>query len=343
MPGIVKPFASTTVPLRHRLDRTRAWFASPAGERAKRVASVVLSAIILAVLVRALWHIPRAQLVTALGAGAMSWGLFLASYFAQPLCEWVMFRRWWRLRAADIGAFLRKRVLNEAVVSYGGDAWLGLWASERLGFDMVAEALEMGPRGSGAGRGPRGSPLAAVKDSAIMSGLAGNLFTLLNLALVALVADPATVAGLVDPATLRRIGWGFALLATLSLIILANRGRVLSLAVPFNLAAFRWHFGRVAVSHLLLLASWWAALPAIGLDTWLLLGAVRLVITRMPVPNKEVLFGALAAALVGDSATAVAALMAVQGAAWLAAHGLSWGLALTADAAGPKHRPEPAA
>lgn len=339
MPAIVKPFAPPASKLRHRFDSVRAWLASPAGERAKRVGSIALSVIILAVLVRALWTIPRAQLVAALGAGALSWGLFLASYATQPLCEWAMFRRWWRLHVADIGAFLRKRVLNEAVVSYGGDAWLGLWASERLGFDMVTEAREMGPRGSGAGRGPRGSPLAAIKDSAIMSGLSGNLFTVLNLALVALIADPAVISGLIDPATLQRIGVGFALLVTLSLLILANRGRVLSLAMPFNRAAFFWHLGRVTVSHLLLLASWWAALPAIGLDTWLLLGAIRLVTTRMPVPNKEVLFGALAAALVGPSSTAVAALMAVQGAAWLAAHGLSWGLALAMK--GPEQRPEP--
>ena len=49
--------------------------------------------------------------------------------------------------------------------------------------------------------------------------------------------------------------------------------------------------------HFLLVATWFVALPLIGVGTWLVLGALRLVIGRMPVPNKELLFAALAVSL----------------------------------------------
>jgi hypothetical protein len=83
--------------------------------------------------------------------------------------------------------------------------------------------------------------------------------------------------------------------------------------------------------HFLLVASWFAALPEVGIGTWLILGALRLVIMRMPVPNKEILFAALAADLTGQASVQVAALMAAQGVLWLACHGLAWVLALAID------------
>ena len=72
-------------------------------------------------------------------------------------------------------------------------------------------------------------------------------------------------------------------------------------------------------------------LPEVGIGTWLILGALRLVIMRMPVPNKEILFAALAADLTGQASVQVAALMAAQGVLWLACHGLAWVVALIID------------
>jgi hypothetical protein len=74
----------------------------------------------------------------------------------------------------------------------------------------------------------------------------------------------------------------------------------------------------------LLVLSWLVALPLVGLSAWLLLGALRLVISRLPLPNKQLLFAAVAVSLANESAPAVAALMAAQGVITLALHSLSW-------------------
>ena len=314
--------------LKHAAATARAWAGTPAARRLKLLASLALSGAILWLLVRTLVAVPAGDREAALAAGPLSWGLFVLSYALQPLIDWQMFRSWWRLRLADIAAFLRRRVLNEAVVNYAGDAWFSLWASRRLGFDMAVEAREMAGRGEGAGRGPRGSPLAAIKDAAVTSSLAGNLFTLLNLAAMLALGGAAYLAHAIDPVMLERIGLGFAVLLGISVAVLTNRSRVFSLAVRFNLSTFALHLARMFACHVALLASWAVAVPGIAVGNWAMLGALRLLITRLPLPNKEVLFAALAAGLAGGQSQAIAALMAVQGAAWLACHAVAWGIAL---------------
>ena len=80
------------------------------------------------------------------------------------------------------------------------------------------------------------------------------------------------------------------------------------------------------------MGSWAAALPAIDAETWFLLGALRMVIGRMPVPNKDILFAAIAVSLAGDAAIEVAALMAAQGALTLVFHGVAWAAAAAQEA-----------
>jgi hypothetical protein len=228
--------------------------------------------------------------------------------------------------------------MNEALFSYAGDAFLMAWSASHfnLTFDPGAAGAPKVGRGNGPGAEPVDAPLAAIKDVAITSGLAGNSFTLLMLIMAIALGGPALMNTDVDLTIVRRIIIGFALLITLSLGIVFNRNKVLSLTVRANMGAFWLHLFRVSGTHFLLVASWFVALPAVGLATWLVLGALRLIIGRMPVPNKELLFAALAADLTGEASVQVAALMAAQGVLWLACHGLAWAIALAID------RPEPA-
>lgn len=316
-----------------RVEALRAWWGSQSGKRVQKWGSLTASAIILIILVRAIVRIGWQPIVTVLPTGPWFWLLFIGSYLLQPLIDWQIFRRWWRLRWRDIGVFLRRRVMNEALFSYAGDGYLMVWASTRLGvaIDPANPVAQFAGRGDGPGVDPAAQPMAAIKDVAITSGLAGNLSTLLMLGLALLLgADDVIDAGL-DPALVRRVGIGFAVLVTVSLLILLNRGKAFSLAVGANIRSFTWHLARVLGSQALLVASWVVALPVVAAVTWLQLGALRMVITRMPLPNKEILFAAIAVNLAGDTAVSIAALMAAQGALYLVSHGLAWATAATID------------
>jgi hypothetical protein len=227
------------------------------------------------------------------------------------------------------------RVMNDALFSYSGHTYMLVWAARHLGieFDPKAAAPNILGRGNGPGVDPAASPFAAVKDMAITSGLAGNFATLMILGL-ALTMDGSTALGAaLDPRTMRILLWSFAAMVFLNLAIVLLRGRVMSLPPRENFRALCWHLFRVVAIQALLVGSWAVALPGFAAETWFLLGALRMVIGRMPLPNKDILFAAMAVSLTGDLSVQVAALMAAQGGLVLLFHAVAWGAAMIQERA----------
>jgi hypothetical protein len=304
----------------------KAWMDSPAGKRVQKLCSMALSALILLILARAILDVGWDEIVAVLPTTPLFWLLFLASYFLQPIVDWVIYWRWWPMIWRDMSVMLKKRVMNEALFSYSGETFLLVWATKKLGieFDPDAPPKRIMGRGDGPGLDPRDSPFAAVKDVAITSGLAGNLTTLLLLILALSMGGDDVLADSVDPSVIRTIILSFGALIVLNIGILAFRSRVMSIPVRENVQLFWLHLGRVLGQHVLITLSWIVALPAVDIHTWILLGALRMVIGRLPLPNKELLFAAVAVSLTGDASIQVAALLAAQGALHLVLHGVAW-------------------
>lgn len=326
--------SSLTARLAALAEKAKSWGDSPAGKTARKWFNAALSILIIGLLVRAIAQVGWDQVVAVLPPSWLFWALFIGSYLLPPLMEWVIYRRWWHFGFESIGVFLKMRVMNEALFSYSGHTYLLVWAANRLGieYDPNAPPPRILGRGDGPGVDPSTSPVAAVKDMAITSGLAGNLATLVML-LLALSLDGASVLGdALDVRTRKILLWSFGAMIVLNVGIVLFRGKVMSLPVKENMYAFRWHMFRVLGTQALLVGSWAAALPGIDTETWFLLGALRMVIGRMPVPNKDILFAAIAVSLAGDSAIEVAALMAAQGALTLVFHGAAWAVAAAQQA-----------
>ena len=319
------------------------WFSSPAGQRFKRGSSIALSLLILAVLARAIADIGWDEIIAVVPRTALFWILFVASYLLPPLVDWSIYHRWWRFGPRVIAVFLKRRVLNETI-SYAGDTYLLAWACDFLGikFDPDAPVKPIMGRGDGPGLDPRNSPFAAIKDVAIVSGLAGNLATLIMLLVAYAFGRDQIVDSQIDPGLVRPLLLVFAGFIVLNIAIVVFRNRVMSLPTRDNIGTFWWHMLRVVLGQVLIVATWIIALPEIPATTWMLLGALRMVIQRMPLPNKEVLFAAIAAALTGAASIEVAALMAAQGALQLVFHGIAWIAAAGIEASGPLS-PKPAA
>ena len=285
---------------------------------AKRLLSLGLSAAILAYLVRAVANIGWQEVLDVLPANPLFYVLVAMSYMATPVTEYVIFRRWWPLTPRALAVFSKKRVLNEAIFGYSGDAYLFMWAKKALGAREV-----------GAG------PLAAVKDVAITSALAGNVATLLMLGLALSMGGGPAVEQAFTGGAMRSVGFGFAFVISISLAILLFSRRVMSLSARENTIIFFLHCGRLLIGSALLLLAWIIALPSVDVGTWIVLGALRMVVTRLPfVPNKELLFAAIGVTLTGAAAPEVAALMAAAGALHLVSHVISYAGASFAESRG---------
>ncbi len=274
----------------------------------QRLASLLLSAAILLWLGRSVLRIGWQEVLAVLPANPLFYLLVAASYMATPANDYVIFRRWWPLAPCSLAVFSKKRVLNEAVLGHSGDAYLYLWARKNLGACRL-----------------RAGPLAAVKDVAVTSALAGNAATLFLLLLTILLGKGATVQQAFAGASMRPVIAGFLLVLAVSVAILVFSRRVLSLSAKENAQLFLLHSLRLLVASTLLLFAWVLALPMIAIGTWVVLGALRMLVTRLPfVPNKEILFAAISISLTGSAAPQVAALMAAAGALHILCHALAY-------------------
>jgi hypothetical protein len=237
----------------------------------------VISLTIFGAVLFQLRHLQVASIIAMVPRSPLFWLVFAAYYLATPAMDFLIFRRLWGLPAAGFGALLRKFVGNEILLGYIGEVHFYSWARARL--RMVA------------------SPFAAVKDVAILSAVAGNVVTLVVLA----AAYPflgALHLGLTPSTIMLAVG---ITLGT-SLILLLLRGRLLTLATPDLVFVASAQLGRVVLTTLLPALLWHLVLPQVAIGWWLLLAAMRLLLSRLPLlPNKDFVFAGVAVLLVGSN------------------------------------------
>lgn len=220
---------------------------------------------------------------------------FALSYLALPAADYLIFRRLWGIPASGLMATINKRIANEVLFSYSGEAYFYAWA--RANARLVA------------------APFGAVKDVSILSALAGNAVTLAMMAASVPLAHRLLADGMESTALLSA-----AVLVAISLPFLLFRRRVFSLGRRDLWSIFRVHCARLVATSLFLALAWEAALPGASVAMWLFLSAGRLLVSRLPVvPNKDLLFANLAIMVLGEDG-ALSELMAFTAALTLLVH-----------------------
>lgn len=231
------------------------------------------------------------------------WLIFFAYYFAPPSGEWLIFHRLWRLPASGFVALVRKFISNEVLMGYIGEVYFYAWARKRS--RMV------------------GAPFGAIKDVAILSAIVGNMATLVIIA----AAYPflgALPPGLGGKATYISL----IVLVVTSLAAIVFRKRLFSLPRRELRFVIGVHFARIVVVTGLAALMWHLVLPAVPLSWWVLLAALRMLLSRLPLlPNKDFVFAGLAILLIGHDSE-IAALMTMMASFIMATH-VVLGLILT--------------
>lgn len=266
------------------------------GRRWPAILSVVVTVAMLIGLVRELLDHGLNGFERAVPQNPLFYLFFVAAYFTLPLADLAIFRRLWRVPLSAFGALNRKRIANDVLIGYTGDAYFYVWARERL--KMVA------------------APFGAVKDVSIISGMAGNSAAVL----LSAVALPLGYQ-LIDPTVLRAMLWSLALTATVMVAVLALSHFVFSLRRRDLLFIFRLDFARILLGALLTAIAWHFAMPQVSLFMWLFLMAGRQLVSRLPfLPNKDLLFANFAILIIGRD-DALSNLMAFTATTTLLLHG----------------------
>ncbi|QGN55814.1 hypothetical protein [Novosphingobium sp. Gsoil 351] len=230
-----------------------------------------------------------------LEAGAGFGVLFVLHYLVTPVCEWLIYRRLWRLPSAGIAALLRKEITNDLLLGYLGEIYFYAWARQRAKLSA--------------------SPFGAIKDVAILSAVVGNVLTLALLPLaVALVGN---LPPGIDPLALKLSVAAFLLSSFAPLVF---RRRLLSLPSGELWFIARIQVVRVAVGIALYAALWHLLLPGVVIGWWIALAGLRQLVARLPfAPSRDVLFAAIAGFFVGRHSE-IAALLALFGAMTMLLH-----------------------
>lgn len=221
--------------------------------------------------------------------------VFAIYYLGPPTFDYVIFHRLWQIPLSGMVALHKKRISNEVLLGYSGEAYFYAWARQRT--KMVA------------------APFGAVKDVMILSAVTGNVLTLLVMAL----ALPLYIEVLTPQYQRAALG-SVAILVAMSLPFLIFSKRVFSLPRPELWWVFGVHCVRIVSGSLLVALAWHFAMPNVSVGIWLLMAAGRLLVWRLPlVPNKELAFSFIAGVVIGQG-QALSELMALIAALTLCAH-----------------------
>jgi len=249
-----------------------------------RLFGPAVSLLILGAVIYQLRTVDFRALLDMLPTAPAFWLVFAAYYLLGPASEWVIFRRLWSLPANGITALLRKLVSNELLLGYSGELYFYTWARRHA---RVAAA-----------------PFGAIKDVAILSAIAGNVFCLGMVVWAWPLLDVMRLR--VDARTID-ISACIVLLPSIAAMFFRRRLFTLSRGELWFVAAIQ--AARVMVAAALAAVMWHLLLPTVALGWWLLLSAVRQMISRLPLlPNKDVVFVGVAALLVGSEGQIAAAM-----------------------------------
>lgn len=244
----------------------------------------LVSLAILALVLRGIGSHPIRLGVADLPRGPLFWIAFLLYGFSTPLSDWLIYRRLWSIPSSGIIALLRKHVLNHLTFGYLGEFYFYGWARQN---GRLAAA-----------------PFGAIKDVAILSAVCGNV--------VALATLPAE-AGVIRYFMANHDPWllGASLLAFSATTLLPLLfGRLIFSLPPGELSFVAIvQLLRAVVGIGLYAGMWHLLLPGESYLLWLMLAAMRQIVTRLPfVPDDEVVFTAVAVFFVGHE-TVVAGML----------------------------------
>jgi len=201
---------------------------------------------------------------------------FALFYLGPPTFDYFIFRRLWGIPLSGMIALHKKRISNEVLLGYSGEAYFYAWARQRT--KMVA------------------APFGAVKDVMILSAVAGNAITLAMTA----IALPYGI-GLLTPAQAKMLTGSVGVVIAMSLPFLLFSKKVFSLPRPTLWWVFLMHCLRIVTGMIFCAIAWHFAMPGVSIAMWLLLCTLRMFVSRLPlVPNKDLMFANFAIMLIGQ-------------------------------------------
>ena len=198
--------------------------------------------------------------------------LLLLMYINLPIAEVAIYGRAWSATARGLlPVLLRKRVLNNDVLGYSGEAYFTLWAQRNtnLGYREVLETI---------------------KDNTIISSVTSTSVAFLLLAAFFLSGQVKLLTRYL-PDESSTVAAGIALLICIVALGITFRRSIFSLSPSLLLWIGGAHLTRFLVNTGLQVTQWAVVIPEVSVGSWVTLLALHIVVNRVPfVPTRNLVF-----------------------------------------------------
>lgn len=198
--------------------------------------------------------------------------LLLAMYATLPAAEVVIYSKTWKAPGLRLlPALLRKRVLNNDVAGYSGEAYFYVWARRTLGLEHR-------------------TILTTLKDNAIISSMMSTSVAFILLGLFLLTGQIDLLYRYL-PDEMSTIGAGLAVAVALIVVVFTFRRSLFSLPARLLGVIGLSHFGRFVLNNGFQILQWSLVIPSVALGNWITLIALYIVINQIPfVPSRNLIF-----------------------------------------------------
>ena len=257
-------------------DRASKALDSPAGRRIAGLVRLAVLAAIGAFIFSRLADLGFDAVLAAAPRNPFYYVLLAAAYFALPISETLIYERLWRAKRQRLfPALLRKKVLNDGVLGYSGEAYFGIWAHRALGLS-------------------KSDVFAGLKDVNFISSFA-SLTTTLLMTVIVLIAIGGE-AGETRAQLLLFVLIGGALAIGAFLL----RRFALSARVGEAGAIASVHFTRLGVVIALQVAQWALVIPSVPLMNWFFVATAAMLARRVPfLPSYDLILVGLGLSMTG--------------------------------------------
>lgn len=260
--------------------------ASAASANAKTYIRRILLVSIIAYLFYRLSSIGWQDIVQALPSAPAFYFLSVIAFFAPVIAEVVAFK-WVTAHqlAAPLGVFIRKHVLNKAVLAYSGEAYLVHELSQRNKLPLKRAAT-------------------IIKDLALVRTFVANLWVIILVVAALLLGNTETLSNIarLSPALVIAVGLICVTICLGAVIFFKN---LTNLAFVTGAKIAGVFLLRSVVVASVLTAQWALAIPGTAMSVWFLFLVVFVLARKSPIGG-EMVFISVALALPGLSADSAA-------------------------------------
>ncbi len=252
-------------------QKAKTFYESPSGKTIAKYTRLLFVFGIIAFLIFQLSQIGFSKLWQNLPTHPLFYILLVVLYFTLPITEQFIYRLslkfdFW----SGFKIFTKKKVLNQEVIGYSGEAYFLFWANKNL--EESSKKI-----------------LGVVKDNTIISALASTLTAVILLSVFFFSFNNSGLENTIFETKNLLIGGGF--MSVLLILFFSFRNKILSVDKKTAWLMFGIHELRICWVYTLEILQWIIVLPAVPILIWFTFLSVKIISSRIPLlPNRDLIF-----------------------------------------------------